>query len=89
MLRNGSSYTITAEECDVHQDTVASYARKHGIRRVPPALSDATAKAIALVQAGHSFNAASRATGAALMNVIWACRRRGIQSPYLRGGQRR
>jgi len=85
MLRNGSTFAAIAYECDVHPQTVTRYARRLGIAPPPPALSPAVAEAVRLVEGGWSYNAAARAVQVQDMQVIKACRTRGVQSRYLRG----
>lgn len=82
MLRTGSYFTYTAEECGVTNRTVRRIAKRLGIRP-PTRQSDATLRGVELVRRGYSYTRAAFEVGVYPNTVIHACRKAGVVSRYV------
>lgn len=82
MLRTGSYFTYTAEECGVTNRTVRRIAKRLGVRP-PSRQSAATQRGVELVRQGYSYTRAAFEVGVYPNTIIFACRAAGIVSRYV------
>lgn len=81
MLRNGSAFYITADECGVTEQTVGRLAKAWGISP-PSRWSPRTLRAVELVRQGMSYKAAARTVQMDCWHLQRACKYHGVRSPF-------